>query len=79
MQLISIFVRKEPTSDPVSIALGFGKQMDTIAYRDRACTQRMARWTWDRSGCPDRRFKTAMLNCYRWKLEWLDPLKGAAQ
>lgn len=24
MQLISIFVRKEPTSDPVSIALGFG-------------------------------------------------------
>jgi hypothetical protein len=75
--LITLFARKEPTSDTVSKALGMARRMDTVLYRDAACTDVAGRYSWFYSGCPDRRFKTVMLNCWKWKLEWLPALKTA--
>jgi hypothetical protein len=69
--LIVLFARKEPTADDVSKQHGFSSRMDTVLYRDKACTEVAARWPWFASNCPDRRFKTVMLNCWKWKLEWL--------
>lgn len=71
MDLITLFARKEPTVDPVSIAHGLAHKQDTVLYQDRECTRRYAIWNWAYSNCPRRKQRTVMLNCYRWKLEWI--------
>ncbi len=71
MSLITLFARKERTTDPIDIKLGLEKKQDTVIYRDQACTQLAARWPWHYSSCPARRNKVVMLNCWRWRLEWV--------
>ena len=43
------------------------------AFRDQSAQNRVAYWPWWRS---DMRYKSVMLNCCRWRIEWLDPLGG---
>ena len=37
--LITLYARKEPTTDPVSIAHGLTDKLDTVVYRDKECTE----------------------------------------
>lgn len=70
MALLTLFAKKEPTSDSVSIQHGLGNKQDTVLYRDKECTQVAARWPWHYSSCPRRNHKSVMFNCYRWNLAW---------
>lgn len=74
-ELIKIYVRREPSTESATLALGVTGKFDVQAYKDEACTERFARWSWDQSTKPTRRNKTAMVNCYRWQLVWLDDLE----
>ncbi|MFM2408552.1 MAG: hypothetical protein RL358_1294 [Pseudomonadota bacterium] len=70
--LLSLYARKEPTTDSVSIMFGFKKKLDVVLYKDRECTKPEARWRWDLSNCPRHGQKTAMYNCCRWNLVWVN-------
>ncbi|WP_347990079.1 hypothetical protein [Methylomonas sp. AM2-LC] len=70
MTLITLFAKKEPTTDSVSIKHGLKHKMDTVFYRNAACTNVVARWSWDVSGCPRRGQKLVTLNCIKWSLSW---------
>lgn len=37
--LLSLYARKEPTTDSVSIMFGFKKKLDVVLYKDRECTK----------------------------------------
>jgi hypothetical protein len=63
--MITLYARQEPS------ALTPGRR-DTVFYKDRACTDRKARWAWHVSGRPVRR-SSVTLNCARYRLEWLEP------
>lgn len=69
--MLTLYARKEPTQDSVAKALGLKGKQDTVFYRDRACTQVMARKPWHQSGQPRRNSKRVTLNCYNWNLEWV--------
>lgn len=69
--LITVYARKEPTTDSVSIAHGQGDRLDTVIYQDRTCTQRKARFGWFQSSNPRRGQKTVTINRWRWAVEWL--------
>lgn len=76
-ELIKIYVRREPSTDSATLGLGLKGKYDVQAYKDEACTERFGRWMWYLSTKPDRRNKTAMVNCCRWALVWLDDLTPA--
>lgn len=75
MKLHTLFARKEPTTDVVSISHGLGHRKDVVLYQDEACTQPYARWSWHLTGQPRRNSKTVMLNCYRWAIQWVPDLQ----
>lgn len=77
MQLLPVYVRKEPTTDCVLIAAVERGQCkldkrhrDVVAYRDPDCTLLFARWPWFYTSKPTRRNRTVKLNCYQWKAVW---------
>lgn len=73
MEMLKLFVKKVPTTDSVSIHLGQSHKLDVVAYREQGCTgDPLGRWPWHLSTCPRRNQRTAMLNCYRWELHWID-------
>lgn len=72
MQPLTLFARKEPTADTVSIQHGLPHKKDTVLYRDASCTDVVARWPWHYSNCPRRGQKQAMLNCFKWNLAWVN-------
>lgn len=74
MNLLTLYARKEPTQDTVSILHGIANRKDTVLYRDAACTDRAAVFGWFLSSCPRRGQKFVTFNCWRWKLQWVSPL-----
>lgn len=70
MGLLTLFARREPTTDAASIAAGLTNKQDVVLYADKDCTKVEARWPWHFSNCPTKRNKYVTLNCWRWKLEW---------
>ena len=72
MGLITLYARKEPTTDAIALSAGVRGRQDAVLYRDRECTQLAVRWPWHYSSCPRRGQRRVMLNCYRWQLEWLN-------
>ena len=76
-QLIRVFARYEPTTDPIAKAnLGradLARARDVAIYRDSSATQRMARFNCDRKR-PNRRTKVVTLNCWNWSVQWLPSL-----
>lgn len=77
MNQLTLFAREEPTTDAVSIQHGMGHRKDVVMYKDEGCTQLYVRWPWCYSGRPRRNSKQVMLNCYRWKLQWLPALQAS--
>lgn len=71
MTTLTVFARREPTTDAVALAQGVAGKKDTVFYRDAACTDAMARKPWYQSGHPRRNSRNVMLNCYRWNLQWV--------
>jgi hypothetical protein len=45
---------------------------DVLAYAEPDCIKPKAHWQWWHKGKPDKRFKYVMLNCYRWRIVWVD-------
>jgi len=71
MNQLKLYVRREPTTDPVSRAIGLKRRLDVVGYADPSCKEPKARWAWFMSSCPDRRHRHAMVNCARHELNWL--------
>lgn len=80
-QLIRVFARYEPTTDPIAKAnlcrADLARALDVAIYRDAAATQRMARFNSDRKR-PNRRNKVVTLNCWKWAIEWMPSLLQSA-
>lgn len=72
MSLLTLFVKKEPTTDSVAIQYGVKGKQDAVIYSDRECTKLAARWPWHYSNCPRRGQKRVMLNCCQWNMVWLN-------
>lgn len=75
MSRLTLYARKEPTTDPVSVGLRLAR-FDTVAYADRQCTKPMARWTWHLSNCPRKLQPSAFVNSARFNLEWLPDVQS---
>lgn len=67
---IMLYARKEPTVDTLARALGLGHKLDVVLYKDPACSEFYARWSWH-LGPPRLGRKFVMLNCYRWAIAWI--------
>ena len=50
------------------------KQYSVQIFRDKAATKHAGTFLFDHSNKPTKRNKYVMLNCYRWKLVWIDTL-----
>lgn len=61
MNMLPLYLKKVPHN------LGF----DVVAYKEPECVRPVAHWRWWMSNRPDRRHKSVMLNCYRWRAEWV--------
>lgn len=75
MNLLTLYLRREPTTDSSWLKYGDGKpKYDVQAYRDNATKDPIGRFMWcctkPRKGC-----KTVELNCCRWKAVWLADAK----
>lgn len=69
MSLITLYAKKVPTIDPVCHALGLRRMKDVALFKDRDCTELVARYYPDRSR-PTRATKKITLNCWQWRIEW---------
>ncbi len=69
-QLLTLFARKEKSCDPLDVGAS-RPRMDTVLYRDEACTDQAARWPWHYSNCPRRGQVRVIFNCWPWKLSWV--------
>ncbi len=77
--LLPVYLRKEPTQD--SVLLDFVKRglnklteahQDVVVYRDAACKEVFCRWPWYFNSKPTKRHKVIMLNCYKWRVIWIE-------
>jgi hypothetical protein len=69
--LLTLYARKEPTTDPESIKYGFAGRFDVALYRDPECTTRAGRFNWFASNRPRHNSKCVTLNCYRFNPVWV--------
>lgn len=69
--LLTLYARREPTVDVVSIQHGLAHKQDVVLYRDKECKQPKGRMCWHYSGLPRRNSRSVMLNCFRWNLQWV--------
>lgn len=68
---LTLYGRREPTTDSVAIQHGLAHKQDVVLYADKACTKPYGRYSWHLSNRPRHNSKTVMLNCYRWRLAWV--------
>lgn len=71
--MLFLYARKEKTTDDVFLKHG-GKtkdKTDAVLYTDKALTECKARIPWYHKKCPDRRYKYATINCYKYKIIWV--------
>lgn len=71
MSLITLYARKEPTTDAISVNNGLRGKKDTVIYADTEGKNLVVRWPWHQSNCPRQNQKRITLNCWRWNLSWL--------
>ena len=71
MTKIVVYARKEPTTDSVAIQHSCANEKDVQVYHDKECTRPYARFPWYYSNIPTRRNKYVTLDCFRYKLEWV--------
>lgn len=74
MNLLTVYLRREPTTDDTvwKYAPTVAKRKrDIVAYRDKACNTRFARWPWFSTSKPRHGSKVVVLNCWKWSAVWL--------
>ena len=80
MSLLTIYWKREPTTDEVAKKYLTPKQLkrckDTVFYKDREATQFYARLPWDYKGHPTKRTQTRILNCWKFKLEKIEEVES---
>ena len=69
--LITLYARKEATTDTVALTHGQSHRKDTVLYEDAACTKPKARFTWFSSNSPRRGQSRVTVNCWPWNLQWV--------
>jgi hypothetical protein len=69
--LLTLYARKELTTDPESIKYGFSSRYDVALYRDAECTVKAGRFNWFASNRPRHNSTRVTLNCYQFNLEWV--------
>lgn len=63
MGLITLYLRREPTTDAVLLReCPAIRKRDVVAYRDEQATEVKARWPWYYRSKPDRRPKQRILS-----------------
>lgn len=84
MNLLPLYLRREPTTDHVLLQLikrGIFEpapyHLDVVAYRDSTCTRLAARWPWHYTAKPTRRAVKVRFNCYDWAANWLPDMEPA--
>lgn len=70
-KLITVYARKEPTTELPSANPREVVLKDVQVYRDRKAKTPFARFMWYMSNKPTRRNKYVTINCCRWRLKWL--------
>jgi hypothetical protein len=68
---ITLYARKEPTTDHVSKCHGMGNRKDVVLYGDADCKVPKARFPWFATGRPRQGQRGVTLNCFRWSLCWV--------
>ena len=72
---MKLYARKEVTTDPVLSQYGKidpKRHLDVALYHDPECTLKAGTHPWHHASKPTRRNKTAMLNCNRYDLAWVE-------
>lgn len=71
MDLLNVYLRKEPTIDKLCTPLGYvGAKFDTVVYKDERCTEVFCRIPWHHTQ-PRKNQKTIILNCFKWQVNWV--------
>lgn len=70
-KLLTVYARKEPTTDPLTMHMGPRQKQDTVFYKDQECTRLIARKPWYQTGHPRKNTRSVVLNCYNWNLVWV--------
>jgi len=69
--MLTVYAERVPTNDPVWHKYGTGKQpLDVVLYDSEGNLK--TRIPWHYSGKPDKRNKYQMLNCYKYRLQWIN-------
>lgn len=67
MQLLTVYLEKVSVKD-----FGAGKNDFSVrVWEDKGKTKLKAIFPWYSSNRPDKRNKYLVLNCYRWRIEWI--------
>lgn len=81
MPLPTLYLRREPATDPATLALeravpGATKRLtNVVIYRDADCTSFVGRFAPDSSSAPRRSAKSMMFNCARHPVQWTSPIR----
>ena len=71
--MLTVYARKEPTTDATTLKYAPNeKHFDIQIYKDKAATIPYARFPWHYKDKPTKRNKHITVNCFKWKLEWID-------
>lgn len=69
---LTLYARKEPTTDDVLKSFApNAKKFDVAIYSDKQAQNKKCVFRWDLSNKPTRRNKYVVINCFRYKLEWI--------
>lgn len=75
MNPLQLYLRREPTTDDVAKqylpSCVVARKRDVVAYRDKACTQPIARWPWHYKSKPRSTQRVVTVNCHHWGAVWL--------
>jgi hypothetical protein len=72
-ELLTVYARKEPTTDVTTLKYDLKqKHFDVQIYKDEKATVPYARFPWHYKSIPTKRNKTITVNCFKWKLEWIN-------
>lgn len=74
MELLTVYARKEPTTDETTLKYDKKQRyFDIQIYKDKAATEKFARFPWYYTKSkPTKKNKYLTINCFKYLLEWID-------
>lgn len=78
--LLPVYLRHETTSDLIVNLTERQKEQsrfkDIVVYADKECRKFLARFPWHYSDKPRKNSRTMQLNCWTWRVEWIQSFKS---